>query len=63
MLWYAAWQLSAEGNLKLSLPSLTLFPTKVESSDLQVAGFLAGCWHLMRTLFDGWLRFLLLAPL
>ena len=30
--------------------SLYSISSKVDSSNLQVAGFLAGCWHLMRTL-------------
>ena len=41
---------SVVGNLRLSLPRLTHFPTKVDSSDLKIAGFLASCWHLTRTL-------------
>ena len=41
---------SIVGNLRLSLPRLTHFPTKVDSSDLKIGGFLDGCWQLMRTL-------------
>ena len=41
---------SVVGNLRLSLPHFTHFPTKVDSLDLKVAGFSAGCRHLMRTL-------------
>lgn len=33
-----------------SLSQFTLFPPNEEGSNLQVAGFLACCWHLMRIL-------------
>ena len=47
----AAWQSSVVGNLRLSLFHFTHVRSKVDGSDLEVAGFLAGCGHLMRTLY------------
>ena len=37
---------------RLSFSLFTLFPRKVDGSNLQVASFLADCRHLMRTLFS-----------
>ena len=50
MLKKTACQLCFLGNFRFSLPLLTIFPPKVDGSNLQVSGFLAGCRHLMRTL-------------
>ena len=42
--------LDVSGNFRLSLSHFALFLQRVDGSNLQVAGFLAGCRHLMRTL-------------
>ena len=42
--------LDVSGNFRLSLSHFALFLHRVDGSNLQVAGFLAGCKHLMRTL-------------
>jgi len=54
------WQSSAVGNLKLSLPHFTPFPSKGDGSDLKVAIFLAGYHHLMKT--PGFVRLLTFLP-
>jgi len=41
---------TASSDFRLSLSNLPLFPRKVGGSKFEVAGFLASCWHLMRTL-------------
>ena len=41
---------TASSDFRLSLSNLPLFPRKVGGSKFEVAGFLASCRHLMRTL-------------
>jgi len=51
-----AWQAIAEGNFRLSLSPTTLFPQREGSSNFEVGGFLAVCWHLKENSGDrkGW---------
>jgi len=41
---------TASSDFRLSLSNPPLFPRKVGGSKFEVAGFVAGCRHLMRTL-------------
>ena len=45
------------GDLRISFPHFIHLPQEIDSSDLKLPSFLAGWWHLMRTLiyFDFYL--------
>ena len=45
-----AWKLGAVSNFSLLLSLFSLFPQKVDDSNLQIAYYIASCQHFVRTL-------------